>query len=74
MGSLNAAAQSKPQLIREHLVTLLPLLYGETVIKEELKRTVQMGPWKQIFDDGLETRKMAYETMYTLVSMFSCEF
>lgn len=28
-----------------------------------------MGPWKQIFDDGLETRKTAFETMYTLVSL-----
>lgn len=26
------------------------------------------GPWTQKFDDGLETRKTAYETMYTLVS------
>lgn len=58
LGSLNAAAQNKPQLIREHLGTLLPLLYGETEVKKELMRTVQMGPWKQVFDDGLETRSM----------------
>jgi hypothetical protein len=56
LGSLNAAAQHKPQLIRDHLGTLLPLLYKETEIKPELVRTVQMGPWKQVFDDGLETR------------------
>jgi hypothetical protein len=56
LGSLNAAAQHKPQLIREHLGTLLPLLYGETEVKKELIRVVQMGPWKQTFDDGLETR------------------
>jgi cullin-associated NEDD8-dissociated protein 1 len=68
LGSLNAAASNKPQLIREHLPALLPLLYSETEIKQELLRTVQMGPWKQIFDDGLETRKTAFETMYTLVS------
>ena len=26
-----------------------------------------MGPWKVIEDDGLENRKTAYETMYTLL-------
>lgn len=26
-----------------------------------------MGPWTAKFDDGLEVRKAAYETMYTLV-------
>ena len=27
-----------------------------------------MGPWQHKVDDGLEARKTAYETMYTLVS------
>ena len=26
-----------------------------------------MGPWTHKVDDGLETRKTAYETLYTLV-------
>lgn len=46
---------------------ILPTLYAETVIKPELIRTVQMGPWTHKVDDGLETRKTAYETLYTLV-------
>jgi cullin-associated NEDD8-dissociated protein 1 len=29
-----------------------------------------MGPWQHKVDDGLEARKTAYETMYTLVSTF----
>ena len=37
-------------------------------MKPELIRTVQMGPWTHKVDDGLETRKTAYETLYTLVS------
>jgi len=65
--SLNSAARSKPHLIRDHLTELLPNLYKETVVKPDLIRTVQMGPWTQKFDDGLETRKTAYETMYTLL-------
>ncbi|KAF8499003.1 TIP120-domain-containing protein [Russula emetica] len=64
---LNAAARTKPHLLRDHLHTLLPVLYRETVIKPELVRTVQMGPWQHKVDDGLEARKTAYETLYTLL-------
>ncbi len=46
---------------------LLPNLYKETVVNPDLIRTVQMGPWTHKVDDGLEARKTAYETMYTLV-------
>ncbi|KZV81117.1 TIP120-domain-containing protein [Exidia glandulosa HHB12029] len=67
LSALNAAARNKPQLIREHLNTLLPRLYKETAIKPELIRVVQMGPWQHKVDDGLEARKTAYETMYTLL-------
>ncbi len=67
MSSLNSAARTKPHLIRDHLGRLLPNLYKETVVNPNLIRTVQMGPWTQKFDDGLETRKTGYETMYTLV-------
>jgi cullin-associated NEDD8-dissociated protein 1 len=47
----------------------LPNLYKETDVNPDLVRTVQMGPWTHKVDDGLETRKTAYETMYTLVSI-----
>lgn len=44
----------------------------ETVIKPELIREVQMGPFKHKVDDGLELRKSAYETLYALIeSAFS---
>jgi cullin-associated NEDD8-dissociated protein 1 len=68
LSALNSAARTKPHLIRDHMSAILPNLYQETVIRTELIRTVQMGPWTQKFDDGLEARKTAYETMYTLVS------
>lgn len=68
LSSLNSAARTKPHLIKDHLTALLPNLYKETVIKPELIRTVQMGPWTHKVDDGLDTRKTAFETMYTLVS------
>ncbi|EPQ61385.1 hypothetical protein GLOTRDRAFT_30890 [Gloeophyllum trabeum ATCC 11539] len=67
LSALNSAARTKPHLIRDHLDALLPSLYKETVINPDLIRTVQMGPWTHKVDDGLETRKTAYETMYTLL-------
>ncbi|KAG8898086.1 hypothetical protein FRB99_007676, partial [Tulasnella sp. 403] len=67
LSTLNAAARNKPHLIREHLATLMPLLYEETKIKKELIRIVEMGPWKHRVDDGLEARKTTYETMYTIL-------
>ncbi|KAF9560250.1 TIP120-domain-containing protein [Agrocybe pediades] len=67
LSTLNSAARTKPHLIRDHLVSLLPNLYKETVVDPTLIRTVQMGPWTHKVDDGLDTRKTAYETMYTLL-------
>ncbi|KAH9939018.1 ARM repeat-containing protein [Epithele typhae] len=67
LSALNSAARSRPHLIRDHLPTLLPALYQETVVNPNLIRTVQMGPWTHKVDDGLDARKTAYETLYTLL-------
>jgi cullin-associated NEDD8-dissociated protein 1 len=66
--TINSAAHRKPYLIRDVLDDLIPLLYAETVVKEELIHTVEMGPFKHKVDDGLEIRKASYECMYTLLS------
>ncbi|CAG8576615.1 11916_t:CDS:10 [Ambispora leptoticha] len=57
LSTLNSAAHSKPYLIRDVLDQLLPLLYEETVIKENLIHMVEMGPFKHKVDDGLDLRK-----------------
>ncbi|KAK0197925.1 armadillo-type protein [Armillaria mellea] len=67
LSALNSAARTKPHLVRDHLPALLSSLYKETMVNQDLVRTVQMGPWTHRVDDGLETRKTAYETMYTLL-------
>lgn len=67
LSALNAAARNKPHLICDHLGALLPHLYAETIVNQKLIRVMQMGPWQHKVDDGLEPRKTAYETMYTLV-------
>ncbi|KAI1391561.1 TIP120-domain-containing protein [Hypoxylon trugodes] len=67
MTALNSAAHNKPDLILPHLSELLPFVITESVIKPELIREVQMGPFKHLVDDGLEVRKSAYETLYALM-------
>ncbi|KAL2132115.1 hypothetical protein VTI74DRAFT_4204 [Chaetomium olivicolor] len=67
MSTLTSAASNKPELILVNLNQLMPFVMDETVIKPELIREVQMGPFKHIIDDGLEVRKAAYETLYALM-------
>ncbi|PTB69447.1 TIP120-domain-containing protein [Trichoderma citrinoviride] len=67
MTTLNSAAHNKPDLILPHLGELLPFVLSESVIKKELIREVQLGPFKHKVDDGLEVRKSAYETLYALM-------
>jgi len=64
--TLNSAAHNKPKLIKDCLAELLPALYAETSVKEELVHEVEMGPFKHVVDDGLDLRKAAFECMYTL--------
>jgi len=65
--SLNFCAHHKPALITSLLPKYLPALYGETKIKKELIREVDLGPFKHKVDDGIELRQAAFETMYTLL-------
>jgi len=65
--SMNYCSHHKPAVIRDLLPKYLPSLYGETVIKKELIREVDLGPFKHKVDDGIELRQAAFECMYTLL-------
>lgn len=65
--TINFAVHNKPSLVRHRLAKHLPALYSQTAIKKELIREVDLGPFKHRVDDGLETRKAAFECMYTLL-------
>eukprot|EP00249_Psilotum_nudum_P024642 c29247_g2_i2 orf=410-4126(+) len=67
VSALSTAAHNKPCLIKDLLPSLLPLLFDQTVIKKELIRTVDLGPFKHTVDDGLELRKGAFECVDTLL-------
>ncbi|KAG9248962.1 cullin binding protein-like protein CanA [Calycina marina] len=65
--TLNSASHNKPDLIVPALPQLLPFIMKESVIRPALVREVMMGPFKHKVDDGLEVRKSAYETLYSLM-------
>nr|POE62402.1 cullin-associated nedd8-dissociated protein 1, c-terminal part [Quercus suber] len=67
LSTLNSAFQNKPDLVLPHLGEVLPYAMDATVVRPELIREVQMGPFKHKVDDGLELRKSAYETLYALL-------
>ncbi|WFD06289.1 hypothetical protein MVES1_001634 [Malassezia vespertilionis] len=65
--ALHAALYNRPDLVKAHLGMLLPKLFQATVVREDLKRKVAMGPFTVIQDDGLDLRKNALETIFTLL-------
>lgn len=56
--------------IRDLLDRILPLLYAETVVKQELIKEVEMGPFKHVIDGGLDLRKAAFE--WLIFFLFCC--
>eukprot|EP00957_Ditylum_brightwellii_P137737 10500239-Ditylum_brightwellii.AAC.1 len=59
--TLNTAAHNKPSLVIAQLPALLPHLYHLTEVREDLIRTVDLGPFKHKIDDGLEIRIAAFD-------------
>eukprot|EP00047_Mylnosiga_fluctuans_P004072 m.232562 g.232562 ORF g.232562 m.232562 type:complete len:1239 (+) comp12377_c0_seq1:72-3788(+) len=65
--AFNATAHNRPETLVDLLPEMLPRLYDETKVHAELVRVVEMGPFKHSVDDGLDSRKTAYECMYSLL-------
>ena len=74
LGAFNSAAHNKPALVRELLATVLPAVYKQTEKNMDLVRVVEMGPFKQQFDDGLDARKSAFECMHTVLENLGGSF
>lgn len=64
---LSSAAHNKAPLVANHLPSVMPRVYQQTVIDQSLIRTVDLGPFKHKIDDGLELRKAAFECMEVLL-------
>lgn len=74
LSSLNSAAHNKPHLVRDHLTSLLPELYGQTNIDESLIRIVEMGPFKHKVDDGLDIRKVSSSLLFLVFELTNSIF
>ncbi|KAJ2231246.1 hypothetical protein IWW45_005533 [Coemansia sp. RSA 485] len=59
--------QTKPVLIEDIVGSLQPELFSQTKVDDSLIRFITMGPYTRKIDDGLETRKCAYQCVYMLV-------
>jgi hypothetical protein len=69
--TLNSAIHNKMNIILPHLSELLPAVFGDTQVKPELIREVQMGPFKHKVDDGLELRKVCDVPLLHITGRFS---
>jgi len=59
----------KPPLIRDPLPSIMPTILQETAVKQDLRRIVEMGPFKEIVDSGLPLRKATYETLEVVLAV-----
>jgi cullin-associated NEDD8-dissociated protein 1 len=64
---VNFVSHHKSKIIRPVLAQFISHIYGETRIRPELIREVELGPFKHKVDDGLDLRKSAFECLYTLL-------
>lgn len=69
LSTFAAAVRNKSHLLLPHLSALLPLVLDQAHKDPSLIREVSMGPFKHTVDDGLEVRKNAYETLYSLMEI-----
>ena len=51
--ALSGCAHAKPGLVVGDLAQLLPLLYAQTVVREDMIRTVDLGPFKHKVGGGM---------------------
>ena len=72
---LSAAAHAEPAAVASGRATdwigaVAPALFAQTPVDKTLVRVVDLGPFKHTVDDGLETRKAAFECLATLLDAF----
>jgi len=69
--SLNALARSNVECIPRDLMyaEILPTLYKETEVKQELVREVDYGAFKKTIDDGKPLRRAAFQALQTLLEV-----
>ena len=66
--TLHSAIRHTPHLLEPYLPKLMPLVLRQSVVHRNLIRQVSVGPFKIDVDDGLDTRRTAYESLFAIVS------
>lgn len=66
--SLNSIVHHLPSILRNEINDILPIILYETILKKELIREVDLGAFKQEYDDGAPLRRGAYILIETLVA------
>eukprot|EP00871_Galdieria_phlegrea_P003870 jgi/Galph1/4484/GphlegSOOS_G3190.1 len=56
--------------VQEHVSMLIPLVISHTELREDLVKTVDLGPFKHTVDEGVTLRKTAFEVL----TLFSLHF
>ena len=75
MRCLSAAAHADADALvskrfADWIAKVAPRLFAQTPVDTSLVRVVDLGPFKHTVDDGLETRKAAFECLVTLIDAF----
>jgi cullin-associated NEDD8-dissociated protein 1 len=75
MRCLSAAAHADADALvserfNDWIAKVAPCLFAQTPVDTSLVRVVDLGPFKHTVDDGLETRKAAFECLATLLDAF----
>lgn len=65
---LNALVKQRPELLADSFDAIIELTASETVVNEELVKTVAMGPFKHKVDKGLDRRSMVYDMIGSILS------
>uniref|UniRef100_A0A6U9RIX6 TATA-binding protein interacting (TIP20) domain-containing protein n=1 Tax=Picocystis salinarum TaxID=88271 RepID=A0A6U9RIX6_9CHLO len=65
--TLSSIVHVRMDLLGDSLVRIMPAVYKQTAVLPELVRTVDLGPFKHVVDDGLELRKATFECLSTIM-------
>lgn len=68
--AFTSVAYNKPHLLRDTVADLMPLVYEQTLPRAELQRSIPMGAFTMVIDDGFDLRKGAFDALITLLDSF----
>lgn len=68
--SFTSVMYNKPHLLRDTVGDLIPLVYEQTLPRAELQRSIPMGMFTMVIDDGLDLRKGAFDALLALLDSY----